>query len=97
MEFEWDESKRQSNLRRHHVDFADAEELFQGPMLTSLDEREEYGEDRWIGIGQAQGRARVVVFTERGVGKVIRIISMRKALSHERKAYEKVLNELGAG
>ena len=96
MEFEWDESKRQSNIERHGIDFVDAPEAFNGPLLASLDQRTDYGEDRWIGIGQAAGRVVVVVYAERDEGQVVRIISMRKALTHERKAYEEILYGLGS-
>jgi len=66
-------------------------------MLVALDDREDYGEDRWIGIGMLRGRVVVVVFTERSED-TIRIISLRKALSYERKRYEQALrDELGMG
>jgi len=89
MVFEWDERKRRGNLVRHGLDFMDAEEMFRRPMLTALDTRDIYGEDRWRGIGMCRGRVLVVAFTERDQGSVIRIISLRKALARERKAYEK--------
>ena len=96
MEFEWDEDKRKENLRKHGLDFLDAPTLFNGPMLVHLDTREEYGEPRWIGIGVLVTICAVVAFTERSGGEVIRIISLRKALTHERKAFEKTLkNQLG--
>jgi uncharacterized DUF497 family protein len=28
MDFEWDEAKNRSNIRKHGLDFADAEEMF---------------------------------------------------------------------
>ncbi len=97
MRFEWDEEKNQANIQKHGLDFADAAEMFDAPMLTALDDRQDYGEDRWIGIGMTRSRIAVVVFTERGED-VIRIISMRKALKHERLRYEQVLkDELGQG
>jgi uncharacterized DUF497 family protein len=55
-------------------------------MLVAPDDRQEYGESRWIGIGLLQGRAVVIVFVERE--DTVRIISLRKALSHERKRFE---------
>jgi len=65
------------------------------PMIIALDDREDYGEDRWIGIGMLKSRVVVVVYTERN--DIIRIISLRKALSYERKQYEQFLkNKLGA-
>ncbi|MEH1816536.1 MAG: BrnT family toxin [Nostoc sp.] len=48
---------------------------------------EDYGEDRYLGIGLLDGRIVVVIYTEPGE-KMVRIISLRKALSHERKSYE---------
>ncbi len=80
MKFEWDEEKNKENIRRHGFDFADAWEVFEVPMRTALDLREDYGEDRWNGIGFLGNRIVVVIFTYRGEN-TIRIISLRKALS----------------
>ena len=91
MDFEWDERKRLSNIERHGLDFVEAERMFESPMLTALDTREDYGEDRWVGVGISNGRVLVVAFTERNEGRTVRIISLRKALSHERKAFEEIL------
>ena len=69
--------------------------VFRLPLRVSLDERQDYGEDRWIGIGILDGRFVGVVFTEPDE-QAIRIISLRKALSYERKCYEQYLkDELG--
>ena len=92
MNFEWDEEKRRTNIIGHGLDFADSWEIFEGPMLTGLDEREDYGEDRWIAIGLLKGIVVVVVFTERGEG-TIRVISLRKALKHERIKYEQAIRD----
>lgn len=51
MRFVWDEQKNQTNIRSRNLDFADARKVFQRPVLRRLDTREEYGEDRWIGVG----------------------------------------------
>jgi len=91
MRFEWDEQKRKTNIRRHGFDFADAKQVFAGPMLVRLDMRQDYGEDRWIGIGITHGRVVVVVYTEQDNGETIRIISLRKALKHERKRFEEAI------
>jgi len=48
--FEWDEAKNAANIHKHGFDFADAWEVFEGPVLSRLDVRREYGESRWIGI-----------------------------------------------
>jgi uncharacterized DUF497 family protein len=97
MLYEWDEEKNRENLLKHGLDFTDAWEIFNAPMLIVLDDRQDYGEDRWIGMGLLRNRVVVVVYTERGED-TIRIISLRKALSHERKQYEKALQDgLGQG
>lgn len=96
MRFEWDDEKNKENIRKHELDFADAWEIFEAPMLTNLDTREDYGESRWVGIGFLKNFVVVVVYTESE--DVIRIISLRKALKHERTRFEEALrNELGEG
>lgn len=51
MRFEWGEAKNAANIRRHGIDFADAQDIFNHPMLTLLDDRHDYDEDRWVAIG----------------------------------------------
>ncbi len=90
--FEWDEAKNRSNVRKHGLDFAAAEEMFRGLLLAHVDARQDYGEKRWIGVGTSRGRTLVAVFTERGPEN-IRIISLRKATRRERKQYEKAIQD----
>jgi len=90
--FEWDEIKNSFNIRKHGFDFADAEEIFSGILLVNADVREDYGEDRWTGVGTVRGCAVHVVFTERAPN-IIRIISLRKATSRERKQYQKAIQD----
>ena len=59
-------------------------------MVVDPDERSDYGEDRWIGAGWLDGRIVVVIYTEPNEATV-RIISLRKALSDERRRYEQFL------
>jgi uncharacterized DUF497 family protein len=88
MKFEWDENKNRDNMKNHGIDFADAIEVFRHPMLTGLDDRKDYGEDRWCSIGLMSNTIAVVVYLEwDGEGR-IRFISARRALRHERKQYE---------
>lgn len=91
MKVEWDEAKNEINIRKHGFDFADVHRVINGhyPFLSRLDTREDYGEDRWQGIGILDGIVVVVIiFTEPRTG-VIRVISMRKATTSERRLYEK--------
>jgi uncharacterized DUF497 family protein len=90
MQFEWDQAKNLENIRKHRIDFADVPEMFNGPMLAELDERADYGEDRWIGIGSLRNGTAVVVWTERQ-DDVIRIISARKANRYECQRFEQYL------
>jgi uncharacterized protein len=95
MNFEWDNLKNDLNIDKHGFDFADAYRVFGLPMLVDIDNRRDYGEDRWIGTGLLDGRIVVVIFTEPD-RETTRIISLRKALSHERRYYEQYIkNELG--
>ena len=96
MIFEWDEAKNRANIRKHGMDFADAEQMFSGVLMVLPDTREEYGEERWMGVGFTNGRLATVAFTERP-GGTIRIISLRRAKGAEQKEYEETIqNGLGA-
>jgi uncharacterized DUF497 family protein len=88
--FEWDEEKNRVNIRKHGLSFADAWEIFSAPILVDRDDRFDYGEDRWIGIGLLQSRIVVIVFAE-PENETVRVLPLRKALSHERRAYEEGL------
>jgi uncharacterized DUF497 family protein len=87
MRFEWDEAKRQSNIRRHGFDFLDAEKIFAGETFSSLDDRFDYGEIRFLTIGIVNGR--IVGVTHTQTDEVTRIISIRKALKNEQETYFK--------
>lgn len=54
--------------------------------IEVYDDREDYGEDRWITIGAVESLLLVVVYTVRG-GDEIRLISARKANAQEAEAY----------
>lgn len=86
MSHEWDEAKNRENIAKHGIDFADAHRIFERPMLVRLDDRESYGEDRWIALGDLDGIIVVIVFTRRE--DRIRVISIRKANRRERETYQ---------
>ena len=52
MLFEWDDAKNERNIRQHGIDFMDVLALFDGPMLTDLDDRMDYGENRWVSVSE---------------------------------------------
>jgi uncharacterized DUF497 family protein len=85
MELEWDEEKRQKNLRERGIDFASAAAMDQTSALTVLDNRTDYGEERYLSFGYIEARLHVLCWTPRD-GRM-RIISLRKANEREQKAF----------
>ncbi len=84
--FQWDERKAASNIVEHGVTFDAARDMFTDPFaIEQLDDRENYGEDRFTIIGMARGRVLFVAYTMRG--ESIRIISARGAEPYERREY----------
>jgi uncharacterized DUF497 family protein len=61
---EWNEEKAASNRRKHGVDFDEAVEIFYGTSLLRRSDRND--EERWLAIGETEGRIVTVVFTWRG-------------------------------
>ena len=93
-EFEWDESKRQSNIEKHGIDFADIQPIFTNPVVQREDNRYDYGETRIILLGIANEVVFCVVYTWRG--SVGRIISARRANKRERKkSYQSLSGRMG--
>ena len=91
MEFDWDEAKRQVNLRDHGIDFVCIETVFEGETVTIVDDRFDYGEQRFVPFGILEGRVVAVVHTE--TDEMIRIISVRKAARNEEKSYYKEIRD----
>jgi uncharacterized protein len=83
---EWDEEKRLKTMRERSLDFAYCVEVFARPHVTVCDERQDYGELRFISIGMVARRIVVIVWTKRGIKR--RIISMRKANEREKTLYK---------
>jgi uncharacterized DUF497 family protein len=91
MSYEWDEQKRQVNFLKHGIDFMDIPDLFSGDEVILPEERFDYGEVLFIGIGILKNQLVVVAYTERGDN--IRIISARKATKNEQIYYFKQLSD----
>lgn len=83
-EFEWNEAKRQQVLDERGIDFERAKEIWQGTVLE-VPSRKETNEQRFLGIGEIEGRVITVVFTWRGGRR--RLITARRARRHEAEAY----------
>jgi len=83
--FEWNNEKARSNLRKHGVDFELAKRFQFGTALESLDDRENYAEERIVAIGFIGHALFTLIYTERG--DQIRVISLRRSTTTEIKRY----------
>jgi uncharacterized DUF497 family protein len=83
MLFEWDETKRQANLAKHLIDFADAVKAFEGPVFEKVQRR--HDENRMLAVGMLEDVEIVVIYTVRGNYR--RVISARRANRNERQDY----------
>ena len=88
MRFTWDQQKRRENIRKHGIDFVDVVAIFDSLRLVRRDDRDDYGEDRWVSMGYLGDVPIVVVYTEEG-DDTVRLISAREATKHESKAFHK--------
>ena len=94
VDFEWDEEKNRRNKKKHAVSFERARAVFEDRGAWDfLDDREEYGEDRWMTVGMVSAEFLAVVYTQRE--ERIRIISARRATREEINGY--LENRGGAG
>jgi len=84
MDFEWSDAKRIAVLEARGLDFVDVEILFDGrPLYTVASPRS--AEERWLSVGELNGRLIAVVWTWRN--ETIRIITMRRARDAEQERY----------
>jgi len=83
-EFEWDDFKAETNLRKHRISFQEARRVFDDLFaLVEQDLSDDFGEDRFLATGMVEGLLIAVVYTERG--ERIRLVSARRANSHEQR------------
>ncbi|MEK6541125.1 MAG: BrnT family toxin [Pseudomonadota bacterium] len=76
-------------LENRQLDFENALEVFAGLCFSRIDDRKDYGEERWISTGVVNNAIVVIVWTVRNGTR--RIISMRKANEDERDWYQQKL------
>lgn len=91
LHFEWDEAKAKANLKKHGVSFEEAKSVFlddQARMIPDPDHSR--GEERFVMLGFSSSlKLLVVCHCFRVEGRVIRIISARKATRTEAQIYER--------
>jgi uncharacterized DUF497 family protein len=86
VDIEFDPAKARTNLQKHKVSFAHAEQALHDPLALTIEDPDAEGERRFVTLGMdALGRVLVVVHTPRG--DRIRLISARKASKGEVEQY----------
>lgn len=82
----WDEAKRQSNLAKHGLDFADAAEVLDSRYRMDVEVMRQ-GEARTASFSYVLGFLAVLTVIHIGRDGTTRIISFRHASEKEREAY----------
>lgn len=86
MAITYDPNKDRTNQDKHGISLAEAENIEWDTALEKLDDRNDYGEDRYKALGFIGNRLYCVVYVDREEGR--RIISLRKANNREYNEYE---------
>jgi uncharacterized protein len=86
MEIAFDPAKNQRNIELRGISFEFAADFEFETALTWLDQRKEYGENRWVALGFLGDRLHALCYLETDEG--IRVISLRKANARERRTYD---------
>ena len=83
--FEFDEQKSRANLRKHGIDFVQAQQLWEDPYLIEIPAKTQ-DEPRFLVVGRLRGKYWSAVITHRS--DRIRIISVRRSRAEEVALYE---------
>jgi len=83
--FEFDEQKSRLNKAKHGIDFVEAQELWNDPVLLEIRARTT-DEPRYLLIGAIKGKCWSAVVTYRD--EMVRIISVRRSRKEEVELYE---------
>lgn len=83
--FEFDETKSQTNLLKHGINFIDAQALWDDPSLLEIAAITE-DEPRYLMIGLIQNKHWSAIITYRGSN--VRLISVRRSRTEEVALYE---------
>ena len=84
--FDFDPAKNASNRLKHGIGL-DEFEGFDGEAMVVIDDRADYGEERFSAFGRIGGLPYNLVFTRRG--DRLRLISLRRAHREELDRYER--------
>jgi uncharacterized DUF497 family protein len=86
VDLSWDERKAASNLKKHGVSFGEAATVFADPLALAIDDL--LDPERTLLLGMSNGQRLLLVVHVELDESTIRIISARRATSHERRRYE---------
>jgi uncharacterized protein len=86
LQFTWHEDKHAANVKNHKVSFLRAALIFENEIVEAIDDREDYGELRYVALGHVQATVYRVVYT-RPDDRTVHIISAWKANKHDQKTY----------
>ena len=89
LRFDWDEAKAASNLVKHGVSFEEAATVFGDPLALTLDDPDYSADEPRLLTFGVSNRRRLLLVVNMERGRMLRIISARKATKHERSIYEK--------
>lgn len=81
----FDPAKDAANREKHGLSLDLVGTVIEGEARTFLDQRFNYGEDRFVTFGYVEDRLYVAVWTERD--GAVRAISVRKANDREQELY----------
>jgi hypothetical protein len=84
--FTWDPDKATSNLKKHAVSFPEAATVFADPLALVMEDL--LHDERVILVGLSKARRVLFTVFAEVSEDTIRIISARRATSHERRRYE---------
>jgi uncharacterized protein len=84
--FAWDPRKASSNRKKHGVSFEEAATVFGDPLALAIEDAVDPGRVLLLGMSDRL-RVLLVVHVELA-DDTIRLISARRATSHERRRYE---------
>ena len=93
MDFEWDATKNEANIKKHSIDFSGAQTIWDGYVVALQSIQKYNGEIRFLAIGLYEGREITVVYTQRDHKR--RLISALRARKNEREIYWKNTGQNG--
>jgi len=84
--FDWDPDKAATNARKHGVTFEEAATVFADPLALAV--QDELHGERVVLLGLSERSRLLLVVHVEQEDDIIRLISARRATSHERRRYE---------